>query len=314
MISYVFVDSNNRTQGDPSNSYRLELMSPLKNISKVELVSAKIPNSMYNVIIGSIAINGVTSNIEPGFYNPCGLSSVVPGVQTEYNPDTGRFTFSSILSFTIEALSKDLQKCLGLSSGVKTSTTNSDGLYVVTSDSVVDMNVNDFIFLDIEELRSTSMVDCKVFTGNTMSASTINSVFAVIPLDVDPGCMKFFKETSDYKMSTSFTAPIGTLSRLTIRWLDRNGSPLNFNGLDDNSFVLRVYTVSEPKPQRIELPLPVPKAPELPQKQSGGGKKYILIGGGIGLIVILLWFFLKPHSTPIVQRPLNYSQIPMRRM
>lgn len=309
---YIFADSNNRAPFESSNSYHLDIVSPVKNVSKVELVSAKIPNSMYNVTVGTISVNGVQSTIEPGFYSACGLAYQIPVVTTVFDQDTGKFIFSSMNPFTIEAQSKDLQKCLGLSAGVKTAPLV-NGVYVLKSEYVIDLCTNDFVFLDIEELRTTTMVDCKTFSGNTFSGSTVNSIFAVIPMDVDSGSIKFFKETSDYRMSVSFASPIGTLSRLTIRWLDRNGALLNFNGLDDNSFVLRVQTVREPTPQRIELPSPVPKAPEPePPKNS---PKMFMIAGGVAVIAILLWFFLsKSRTTQYAPPPINYSQIRMRPM
>ena len=304
---YIFADSNNRTPSDPSNAYRLDLVSPIHNVSKVELVAAKIPNSMYNVTVGTISVNGIQSTIEPGFYTPCGLASAVP-ITTDYNENTGKFTFSSVQSFTIEAVSSDLQKCLGLSAGVK----SSSATYTVTSDNVADLVVNDFVFLDIEEFRTTGMVDCKVFQGSKFSGSTINSVFAAIPLDVDPGSIKFFKETSDYRISASFASPIGTVSRLTIRWVDRNGNLLNFNGLDDNSFVLRCHTVREPVAPRLEMPAPVPAPPEPPKKK--GGPRWFLIGGGVAVIAVLLWLFLRAQTTQVAPQLTGYSRGLLRPM
>ena len=322
MARYIFADSNNRTPTESSNAYHLDIVSPIKNVTRVDLVSAKVPNSVYNVTTGSILLNGSTAYVlEPGFYSACGLSKRLTDdvISTDYDSNTGKFIFWSPSAFTIEAVSSDMRRVLGLSAGTKTGVLQTSGkyndMYIIKSDSVIDLSTNDFVFLDIEELRSTSMVDCKSFSGNTFSGSTVNSIFAVIPLDVDSGSIKFFKETSDYKMSMSFTSPIGTLSKLTIRWLDRNGTPLNFNGLDDNSFVLRCHTVREPIAPRIETPLPVPKEPVPVEKPKGEGpKRLVLIGGGIALIAVLLWFFLRSRTTQPLQRSIDYSQILRRPM
>lgn len=322
MARYIFADSNNRTPTESSNAYHLDIVSPIKNVTRVDLVSAKVPNSVYNVTTGSILLNGSTAYVlEPGFYSACGLASRLTTelINTDFDENTGKFVFWSTASFTLEAVSSDVRKVLGLTAGTKTSALQTsgkyNGVYTVKSENVIDLTTNDFVFLDIEELRSTSMVDCKSFSGNTFSGSTVNSIFAVIPLDVDSGSIKFFKETSDYKMSMSFTSPIGTLSKLTIRWLDRNGTPLNFNGLDDNSFVLRCHTVREPIAPRIETPLPVPKEPVPVEKPKGEGpKRIILIGGGVALIAILLWFFFRARTTQYVPRPTGYSQILRRPM
>ena len=321
MARYIFADSNNRTPTESSNAYHLDIVSPIKNVTRVDLVSAKVPNSVYNVTTGSMLVNGSAYTLDPGFYAACGLAAKLTDdvISTDYDSNTGKFVFWSPTAFTIEAVSSDARRVLGMTAGTKTGALQTsgkyNGMYVVKSDNVIDLATNDFVFLDIEELRSTSMVDCKSFSGNTFSGSTVNSIFAVIPLDVDSGTIKFFKETSDYKMSMSFASPIGTLSKLTIRWLDRNGTPLNFNGLDDNSFVLRCHTVREPVAPRIETPPPLPREPVPMEKPKGEGpKRLVLIGGGITLIAVLLWFFLRSRTTPPVQPPLGYSQILRRPM
>lgn len=319
-VSYIFADSNNRTPTESSNAYHLDLVSPIKNVIRVDLVSAKIPNSIYNITVGSLTFNGTPRTVEPGFYSACGLASRITAdiISTDFDENTGKFVFWSTSSFTLSAVSTDMRKVLGLSAGTKTSSLQTVGkysdVYTVQSDYVIDLTVNDFVFLDIEELRTTSMVDCKSFSGNTFSATTVNSLFAAVPLDVDSGAIKFFKETSDYKMSASYSSPIGTISRLTIRWLDRNGVPLNFNGLDDNSFLLRCHTVSEPRAQRIEVPVPPVKEPVEVPRPKENNIKFVWIGGGIAVLAVLLWFFLKPRTTPLVQQPIGYSQIPRRPM
>jgi hypothetical protein len=310
---FIFVDSNNRTTSDQSNSYKLDLVSPIHNITRIDLVSAKVPNTMYNVTIGTITVNGSQFTVTPGFYEACRLASEVTAKTSlfvDYSCDTGKFTFWSTSAFTIDALSSDMIKALGLDSGVHTGVLSS-GIYSVVADNVADLCTNDFVFLDIEEFRRSSMVDCKSFAGNTFSGSTVNTLFGAIPLDVPSGSVKFFKENTDYKMYATFKAPIGSISRLTIRWLDRNGVPLVFNGLDDNSIVLRYHTVKEPSAERIELPEPVPivELPPVPKKKVN----YYLMGGVGVIIAILLWFFLsKSHTNQSLPQSLNYSRIPMR--
>jgi hypothetical protein len=311
---FIFADSNNRNPSESSNAYHLELVSPIKNITKIELVSAKVPNSMYNVTTGTLNVGSSSFTIVPGFYNACGLATQVSAqtsLTVNYECNTGKFTFWSSGPFTLQAVSSDLQKVLGLVPGVHTGILVPTGVYSHTSDNVADLSTNDFIFLDIEEFRTPSMIDCKSYAGNTFSGSTVNTLFGAVPLDVPSGSIKFFKETSDYKMSVSFRSPIGTVSRLTIRWLDRNGVPLNFNGLDDNSFLLRYHSVREPSAERLETPEPVVilKPPPPPEKKT----KYYLMGGAAVLVAILLWFFLaRSHTNQSLQPPSNYSRIPMR--
>jgi hypothetical protein len=109
-------------------------------------------------------------------------------------------------------------------------------------------SASDFIFLDILELRTpdTMCAQALPFAG-----SSARSSFGLIQMDVPVGAVKSFKEQSDFRMSATYPQPIDTLSRLTIKWLDASGKPLD---LQDNSFVLRLHTVK----QVAELPPPPP--------------------------------------------------------
>jgi len=51
------------------NSYTLFLSSPVRNIERVDLVSARVPNTMYNLTngTGSIIIGLTTVDLNPGF-------------------------------------------------------------------------------------------------------------------------------------------------------------------------------------------------------------------------------------------------------
>ena len=51
----VFADSHNRDSAlyPSGNSYVLHLTTPIKNIERVDLVSARVPNTLYNLTNGS---------------------------------------------------------------------------------------------------------------------------------------------------------------------------------------------------------------------------------------------------------------------
>jgi hypothetical protein len=61
-------------------------------------------------------------------------------------------------------------------------------------------------------------------------------------MDVASGQIKRFKQNTDYHMQVNFPAPIPQVERLTVRWTDRYGQLINFNGLEDNSFALKFHT------------------------------------------------------------------------
>ena len=74
----VYADSNQRdTSLFPSgNSYTLHLTRPIKNVTRVDLVSVVVPNTVYNLTGTSnvLRVSG-TSNIwlNPGFYTATSL-------------------------------------------------------------------------------------------------------------------------------------------------------------------------------------------------------------------------------------------------
>jgi hypothetical protein len=90
--------------------------------------------------------------------------------------------------------------------------------------------------------------------------SIASKAFGPIPLDVLPGTLKVFKENTDYSLGVEYPQVISKLSRLTVYWRDINGNLVNFNGSNNNSFILRVTRTDIPpnKDRELGLPPPVP--------------------------------------------------------
>ena len=272
MSRLVFVDSKNRdVQVFPNgNSYVLHLTTPIKNVTHVDLVSARVPNTMYNLTDGSnaYAINSSNVSMNPGFYSVYGIEAAVTSsglVTATYLPDEGKFIFSGAGLFTIKIQSSELARMVGLSQGVTytaalagTSDPGFTGKYIVRSVTLVDLSLNEYVFLDIDELRTPWNLDAKSIDSATGTFSGSNAVrnFAPIIMDVGSGCIKNFHEKKDYKISATYPEPIGVLQRLTVRWYDKTGTPLNFRGWDTNAFVLRLH-VTDDEERRLPPPPPL---------------------------------------------------------
>ncbi len=269
----LFADSQNRdaTLYPSGNSYVLYLTEPLRNIERVELVTARVPNTMYNLTNGSnvLTLNG-TSNVSlnPGFYSAYTLAAAItaaaPPVKLEYLPSEGHYLFSNGTSFTIQINSAELAVMLGMPVGTpltSTLATATDptytGMYILRSTTLVDFSLNDYVFLDVDELKTPFHVDTGALRGTTgtISGSNVNRAFAPIIMDVGSACIKNFHENKDYRIGVDYPEPINSLQRLTVRWVDRNGNALDFRGWNTNAFVLRVYLRSDPRPT---LPPPEP--------------------------------------------------------
>lgn len=245
---YIHVDSKNRdTNVYPNgNNYVLHIPVPIKGVVKADLVSAKIPNSMYNVTNGTGVITTLTKgtiNIPQGFYSVDDITKEFTDGIFQYLRAEGKFIFlSNDPSDYVTVNTQEISKILGFTiNSTHTVSLLAEPIcgynYGVKSDRVVDLSLNEYVFLDIEEFRTSYFVDAK---SMPLSGVNARSMFAAIPMDVASSQIKTFKENTDYQVGMN--VPRQNLSRLTVRWYDKNLQPLNFQGYENNSFILRVYS------------------------------------------------------------------------
>ena len=331
-IKYVFADSTNRdvTLYPSGNSYTLHLTNPLHSVIQIDLVAAKVPNTMYNLTNGSnvVTFNSSNVSIPPGYYSAWGLSQALANASgflfcVDFIESEGKFIVSSnVTSFTFQAHTAEIQRMLGLNSGTHSSfAASSDPVYasdptyalrsLLKSHRIVDLSTNEYVFLDIEEFRTTSVLDAKKLIQGTTEGSSIRSTFGMIPLDVPAGTIKNYKETTDYKQYIIYNTPIPKISRLTVRWVDRSGVPLNFNGFEHNAFTLRVHCeYREPPPptpplqdiqiQRIVDALQhAPPPPKPPDEKRSFGRWVVII---LIIAVTAAWIAYVRLLKPFVER------------
>ena len=268
------------------------IQNTLKNVEKVDLVTATIPNTVYNITDGTdvMTINGSTQvTINPGFYSACNIATTIIATQTiisgKFVETEGKIFFYSDAAFSIVINSQELANISGFTQGITYTAVldSSTNKYYIKSNTVVNMKtLGDYIFLDILELRRPFESDA---VSNVYgSESFIN--FATIPMDVDSGSIKTFKEMSDYRVSVTYPRIIDRVDRLTINWLDTNGNSINFNGVDENSFILRFYMKDD---ERIEEPDFSEEAVLPPKIASANIMNYFIMA----LVSILFILFIK---------------------
>lgn len=191
--------------------------------------------------------------------------------------------------------------------------------YILRSTTLVNMSLNEYIFLDIDELRTPSHVDTGAITGalGTITGSNSNRNFAPVMMDVGSACVKNFHENKDYQVSVTYPEPIASLQRLTVRWVDKTGAPLNFRGWETNAFVLRLHIrdreseeeqedlkdmsrrLGELEIKRMLDEQAKPPPPPPPPKKTPLGKWTILVL--LLLIALGYWgykTFLRPNPVP----------------
>ena len=311
VIKYVYADSTNRDVilYPSGNSYTLHLTNPIKNIVRIDLVAAKVPNTMFNVNNGTnfLSIGSTFVSILPGYYSADGLASSITNasgglISMYYLIDQGKFLFSNTTSaFTITPGTSEAKKTLGINTQLNMFPASTSNVYkndptytssnIALSDNIINLSVNEYVFLDIQEFRTTSVLDAKKLiplTGTT-EGSSIRSSFGMIPMDVPGGIVKNYKETSDYKQYVEYDYPIVKLDRLTVQWIDKSGKLLNFNGFENNAFTLRfkcIFIKPDPPPPpllNVELDRIVdalkhaPPPPKPPDETKAWGRWVILV-------------------------------------
>ena len=309
METTLYVDSRQRdaTLYPSGNSYTLFLQTPVHNISRIDLVSAKIPNTVYNLTTTSNVLIVNSSNVafNPGFYSTCSLvdtfnnTNQVSNVALNYLDAEGKFIFTGNVS-AVTTLTQEIADILGLPLGTTLASPIANnvvynGLFptanaYVVSERIVSLEVNDYVWLDIEEFRTPFTTDARKLILNqqgvyTTTSNTSARSFAIIPLDVPSGGIKAFKESTDYPVHVEFPSRLDSLDRLTVKWLNRDGVPLDFRGLDVNSFTIRLHTVHVPDEVERPVSLPPPVPFEKDNQKIVWGATLALV---IGLMLIIL--------------------------
>ena len=217
-----------------------------------------------------------TFSIPPGFYSASGLATELTnatsnntGMSVTYTSGQGKFLFkrptATTNPFTMNVTSNNLASMLGFTANemidssnvpVETDTNlplfSDNSTYVgqefKRSETIAELNPIKGVFLDINQLRtpfneqgmnmSSSNGNYSTYSGQNMTRS-----FGMIPMDVSGGAIKRFKKTSDYDFEIDYPYPIQNIDRLTIEWIDKDGKRLDFNGANDNSFLIRFHTL-----------------------------------------------------------------------
>ena len=302
---YLVVNSNLRdTSLYPSgNSYTMHLTNPIHDITRVELVQASVPNVIQNVPDGSdiIQVSNLENNslhsfsIPNGFYSASGLGTEiqnainpVTGIDVTYLSNEGKYAFLRSNTYSAFDLKPSalLANLMGFSNtSTRTAVEVSDlsnatatfPLYAnndryrenffIKSDQLVNLTADNYVYLDINELNNGRMHQAQKIEANSFSTSASQNNFGPIVLDVSSGGIKHFSETNDYIYGVDFYPPISQLSRVTVRWRKTDVTPINFQGLNENSFILKVTS----KFRKDDI------APNLRQKAAAKPRPIILV-------------------------------------
>jgi hypothetical protein len=254
----------------------MHLTNPIHDVTRVELIQASVPNVIQNVVDGTniIQVSNLETNslhsfsIPNGFYSATGLGAEiqnainpVSGIDVTYLSNEGRYAFLRSNTYSAFDLkpSTTLANLMGFSdTSTRTATevqdlsnttttfplyANNDRYrenYFVKSDQLINLTADNYVYLDINELNNGRMHQAQKIEVNSFSTSASQYNFGPIVMDVSSGGIKHFSETNDYSYGVDFYPPISQLSRVTVRWRKSDGSLINFQGLNENSFMLKI--------------------------------------------------------------------------
>lgn len=251
------IDSRDRNSDiyPNSNNYRVPL--PLyKDIVSIELISAEIPNTEYNINSSNNQIyfddsgSTVIATIPVGFYT---ITDLLTAISTEMTA-TGSQAYTATLDpltnkITITAAAPWSFLFYG---GVELYNTTNRSVYLPNSiGPIIGYNINDltgatsytgtkpynllgtsYILLCIPELENIETFD-----------SHAASAFAKISMDVPRGEIKYY--TAEEKLLIKYFSPKkGKLSNMTIKFKKYDGTLYDFNG-QENSLTFRIITEDE---------------------------------------------------------------------
>lgn len=228
--------------------------------------------SFSNIVTGQDPTKLVSFTLPQGFYGAAGLSqelnfaaSNITGITCSFLPNEGKFLFTRPIGnpFCVKFNTYEAARLMGFEPDVPLYSSNvsypssvsSVDVYqdhstyrnkeFIKSSKVFSLNPNDAVFLDIQELRTVCNEDAHSISGSTgtYSGQNMTRSFGLIPVDVGSGGIVHFNKGTNYDLMISYPYPIQKIERLTIRWINKYGQTLNFNGLEDNSFLLRFHSI-----------------------------------------------------------------------
>jgi hypothetical protein len=200
-VKNVFVTSENRdtTQFPSGNAYTLYLTNPIKNIKKVELLYASVPNTLFNLTSNAnfIAFSNistqVTSNISnlasfsiaQGFYGSSGLAteitnaiSNVTAVTMSYLSSEGKFLFtraSGTGPFSMCIKTVEAANLLGFPASDVNTVISSSNVQVQTS-MIVPIYSDNVTFRGNEFIKSKTIADLNVAEGVFLDVEELRTI------------------------------------------------------------------------------------------------------------------------------------------
>jgi len=255
---------------------RVELVN-----AKIPNVTKNLSSGTNVLAVTTLTGSTITFSLKSGFYTGETLATEIEAqiysltrVKIRYLEAEGKFLFYRTVTttspFTVGIKTEEMAELMGIPLGDSTSGTLSASVNLASTSSVVPVNTYHdyygvttgssfssyqvlkssnlvnlnkyaYVYLDIEELRNPNVTSA-VPGGNPGDASQSQFTFSPILLGEGEFGVKYFHEKSDYNAGIDFEVPLTRLSQLSVSWRRSDGSLVDFEGLDNNAFQLRIHS------------------------------------------------------------------------
>lgn len=269
---YIVIDSRDRNHDDYDNpnSYRVNLEQPLYNVLSMELISAEIPASQYLINSSNNLLEFQETNAQVSAdtyfvaqipYGNYTISELKTAIESALNTAS-----TTGANFTVDISTLASQKKLTISSdigggadifnillsggienyGDKTRTLyrentigsllgfnreNKTGSSSYSSDFQYNLHGDTYILLKFDDIKNIEGI-----------ANNVQDAFTKITLDTHTDDIKYFKNSTDYKILKYMEKPISRIDHFHVSFLTYNQNLYDFNGLE-HSFTLKVTTL-----------------------------------------------------------------------
>jgi hypothetical protein len=200
-VKNVFVTSENRdtAQFPSGNAYTLYLTNPIKNIKKVELVYASVPNTLFNLTSNAnfISFSNTTTqimsnisnlasfSIAQGFYGASGLATEITNavgsetaITASYLSSEGKFLFTRANAtgpFTMCINTPEAANLLGFPASVVGTAINSLNVTAGTSLQIPIYSEN-ATYTGVDFIKSTTIADLNVAEGLFLDVEELQTI------------------------------------------------------------------------------------------------------------------------------------------
>ena len=218
-LDLVHIRSVDRTLGTTASNFRAVMPNVLSQKTRVVLVDAQIPYSMYTVpstsasMIVTVSGTPTTVSISPGNYTPASLCAAVNAATSAL----GTLTYSTVTN----CISGNAPASVSLSGGLAT-------VLGAGPAGTASFSSGAFVFPGIPQLSPFQSVYIKFANLSGVSSSTSGASFHFrLQLENGPGAVSFYNRAST---ASQFSMPATDVGFLDVVVTDTAGNALLLNG------------------------------------------------------------------------------------